>query len=103
MSKLGEEQRLLEQRETEMRDMIAKAEEKRSWFSAFREWMESVATFLDEKVRLTPVPLLALHPTPNAYYGTTVSTTREAGRGAHLAHERTCRDDRPEATRRRHR
>ena len=62
LSKLGEEQRLLEQRETEMRDMIAKAEEKRSWFSAFREWMESVATFLDEKVRSTPVPLLASHP-----------------------------------------
>ncbi|KAI0330494.1 GCFC-domain-containing protein [Cubamyces sp. BRFM 1775] len=49
MSKLGEEQRLLEQREKEMREMIAKAEEKRSWFSAFREWVESVATFLDEK------------------------------------------------------
>lgn len=31
--------------------MIAKAEDKRSWFSAFREWVESVATFLDEKVR----------------------------------------------------
>ena len=62
LSKLGEEQRLLEQRETEMRDMIAKAEEKRSWFSAFREWMENVATFLDEKVRSTPLPLL--HATP---------------------------------------
>ena len=49
MSKLGEEQRLLEAREKEMRDMIAKAEEKRSWFTAFREWVESVATFLDEK------------------------------------------------------
>ncbi|KAL1950433.1 hypothetical protein VTO73DRAFT_5557 [Trametes versicolor] len=49
MSKLGEEQRLLEEREKEMREMIAKAEEKRSWFSAFREWVESVATFLDEK------------------------------------------------------
>ncbi|KAI8994209.1 nineteen complex-related protein 2-domain-containing protein [Trametes punicea] len=49
MSKLGEEQRLLEQREKEMREMIAKAEEKRSWFSAFRDWIESVATFLDEK------------------------------------------------------
>ncbi|RPD62638.1 GCFC-domain-containing protein [Lentinus tigrinus ALCF2SS1-7] len=49
MSKLGEEQRILEAREKEMRDMIAKAEEKRSWFSAFREWVESVATFLDEK------------------------------------------------------
>ena len=50
MSKLGEEQRLLEAREKEMREMIAKAEEKRSWFTAFREWVESVATFLDEKV-----------------------------------------------------
>ena len=50
LSKLGEEQRLLEAREKEMREMIAKAEEKRSWFTAFREWVESVATFLDEKV-----------------------------------------------------
>ncbi|KAI0699950.1 nineteen complex-related protein 2-domain-containing protein [Cerioporus squamosus] len=49
MSKLGEEQRLLEAREKEMREMIAKAEDKRSWFNAFREWVESVATFLDEK------------------------------------------------------
>ena len=50
MAKLGEEQRLLEEREKEMREMITKAEEKRSWFVAFREWVESVATFLDEKV-----------------------------------------------------
>ncbi|TFK91874.1 GCFC-domain-containing protein [Polyporus arcularius HHB13444] len=49
MSKLGEEQRLLDAREKEMREMIAKAEDKRSWFNAFREWVESVATFLDEK------------------------------------------------------
>ncbi len=49
MSKLGEEQRLLDAREKEMREMIAKAEDKRSWFNAFREWIESVATFLDEK------------------------------------------------------
>lgn len=51
MLSLGEEQLKLEAREKEMRDMIAKAEDKRSWFSAFREWVESVATFLDEKVR----------------------------------------------------
>ena len=49
LTKLGEEQHLLEQREKEMREMIAKAEEKRSWFAAFREFVESVATFLDEK------------------------------------------------------
>jgi GC-rich sequence DNA-binding factor len=29
---------------------IGKAEAKRSWFAAFREWIETVATFLDEKV-----------------------------------------------------
>ncbi|KZT67273.1 hypothetical protein DAEQUDRAFT_673635 [Daedalea quercina L-15889] len=49
MVSLGEEQLKLEAREKEMRDMIAKAEDKRSWFTAFREWVESVATFLDEK------------------------------------------------------
>ncbi|KAH9924304.1 GCFC-domain-containing protein [Epithele typhae] len=49
MAKLGEEQRILDQREKEMREMIAKAEDKRSWFDAFREWIESMATFLDEK------------------------------------------------------
>ena len=52
MLSLGEEQLKLEAREKEMRDMVSKAEDKRSWFSAFREWVESVATFLDEKVRL---------------------------------------------------
>jgi len=32
-----------------MRSMVEKAEQKRSWFHAFREWVEAVATFLDEK------------------------------------------------------
>ncbi|KDQ62610.1 hypothetical protein JAAARDRAFT_203706 [Jaapia argillacea MUCL 33604] len=49
MTTLAEERTQLETREQEMRDMIAKAEAKRSWFAAFREWVESVATFLDEK------------------------------------------------------
>lgn len=34
-----------------MREMVRKAEAKKSWFVAFREWVENVATFLDEKVR----------------------------------------------------
>lgn len=50
MSALAEERLQLEAREKEMRAMIARAEEKRSWFTDFREWVESVATFLDEKV-----------------------------------------------------
>ncbi|KAI0916948.1 hypothetical protein AcW2_007207 [Taiwanofungus camphoratus] len=49
MASLGEEQLQLEAREKEMREMISRAEYKRSWFAAFREWVESVATFLDEK------------------------------------------------------
>lgn len=50
MASLEQEQEQLDAREKEMRDAIAKAEDKRSWFAAFREWVESVATFLDEKV-----------------------------------------------------
>ncbi|KII90784.1 hypothetical protein PLICRDRAFT_52485 [Plicaturopsis crispa FD-325 SS-3] len=49
MSSLSEERAQLDARETEMRAMINRAEAKRSWFVAFREWVESVATFLDEK------------------------------------------------------
>jgi GC-rich sequence DNA-binding factor len=51
MNTLADERAQLELREQEMREMIVKAEDKRSWFAAFREWIESVATFLDEKVR----------------------------------------------------
>jgi GC-rich sequence DNA-binding factor len=47
---LVEEREQLDVRETELRDMIAKAEAKRSWFAAFKEWIENMATFLDEKV-----------------------------------------------------
>lgn len=50
MVSLAKEREQLEVREKDMREMIAKAEEKRSWFAAFREWVENVATFLDEKV-----------------------------------------------------
>ncbi|KAJ3556790.1 hypothetical protein NM688_g1824 [Phlebia brevispora] len=49
MVSLSDELSQLEIREKEMREMIVKAEEKRSWFASFREWMESVAAFLDQK------------------------------------------------------
>jgi len=51
VSALSVEQVQLDQRETELRDIVTRAEEKRSWFTDFREWLECVATFLDEKVR----------------------------------------------------
>jgi GC-rich sequence DNA-binding factor len=47
---LAEEREQLDKKEKEMREMVRKAETKRTWFVAFREWVESVATFLDEKV-----------------------------------------------------
>ncbi|KAI0269805.1 nineteen complex-related protein 2-domain-containing protein [Gloeopeniophorella convolvens] len=49
MSALVSEQSQLDSREDELREIITKAEEKRSWFVGFREWLESIATFLDEK------------------------------------------------------
>lgn len=50
MTSLAEEQLQLEEKEKELRQMVEKTEAKRSWFVAFREWVEGVASFLDEKV-----------------------------------------------------
>lgn len=52
MMNLADERHALEGKEKEMRTMVEKAEMKRSWFNAFREWVETVAIFLDEKVRV---------------------------------------------------
>lgn len=49
LTTLVDEQVVLESKEAEMRQMIEKAERKRSWFSAFRDWVEGIASFLDEK------------------------------------------------------
>lgn len=50
MSSLADERQTLDVKEKEMRSMVEKSEQKRSWFHAFREWVETIATFLDEKV-----------------------------------------------------
>ncbi|KAH8085409.1 nineteen complex-related protein 2-domain-containing protein [Cristinia sonorae] len=52
MVSMGDERTRLDLREKELRSIIVTAEDKRSWFAAFREWIESVATFLDEKYPL---------------------------------------------------
>ncbi len=51
LSSLTAERHALDEKEKEMRSMVERAETKRSWFAAFRDWVESVATFLDDKVR----------------------------------------------------
>ena len=58
MVNFAEEHASTNARQVELREMITRAEEKRSWFAAFREWVESVATFLDEKVRATILHLV---------------------------------------------
>ncbi|KAI0251981.1 nineteen complex-related protein 2-domain-containing protein [Lactifluus subvellereus] len=49
ISTISTELAQLDDRETELRETITRTEEKRSWFADFREWLESVAGFLDEK------------------------------------------------------
>ncbi|KAF9468648.1 nineteen complex-related protein 2-domain-containing protein [Collybia nuda] len=46
---LTREQGEVDDREKEMREMVARAEDKRAWFDSFKEWIEGVAGFLDEK------------------------------------------------------
>ncbi|KAH7885246.1 GCFC-domain-containing protein [Phlebopus sp. FC_14] len=49
VASLVDEREQLDVREVELRQLIASAESKRSWFTAFKDWIESIATFLDEK------------------------------------------------------
>lgn len=49
----------MDDREKEMRQMVERAEAKRAWFGQFKEWVEGVAGFLDEKVILS-TPILEL-------------------------------------------
>lgn len=50
LENIAQERDAVEQREKEMREMVGNAEEKRAWFEGFRDWVEGVAGFLDEKV-----------------------------------------------------
>ncbi|KAG7445800.1 uncharacterized protein BT62DRAFT_950695 [Guyanagaster necrorhizus] len=52
LNSLAQERGELDDREIEMRGMVGRAEEKRAWFTSFREWVEGVAAFLDEKYPL---------------------------------------------------
>jgi GC-rich sequence DNA-binding factor len=59
LSALAQERLALEAREKELRTAVEQAEEKRAWFDAFREWVEGVAVFMDEKVGGLLVPGLS--------------------------------------------
>ncbi|KAH7098970.1 nineteen complex-related protein 2-domain-containing protein [Auriculariales sp. MPI-PUGE-AT-0066] len=46
---LEQERQSMQQQEVELRKMVSDAETKRSWFAEFRDWVETVGAFLDEK------------------------------------------------------
>ncbi|KAF8158053.1 nineteen complex-related protein 2-domain-containing protein [Crassisporium funariophilum] len=52
LTSLAQERTEVDDREKEMRAMVERAEGKRAWFGGFREWVEGVAGFLDEKYPL---------------------------------------------------
>ncbi|CAK5284124.1 unnamed protein product [Mycena citricolor] len=52
LNEIGRERAEVDNREVEMREMVEKAENKRAWFSEFKDWVEGVAAFLDEKYPL---------------------------------------------------
>jgi GC-rich sequence DNA-binding factor len=52
LNSLATQREEVDRREKELRELVSKADEKRVWFNSFRDWLESVAAFLDEKVSL---------------------------------------------------
>ncbi|KNZ73075.1 GC-rich sequence DNA-binding factor [Termitomyces sp. J132] len=52
LSALARERTEIDEREVEMREMVGRAEDKRAWFESFKEWLDGVAGFLDEKYPL---------------------------------------------------
>lgn len=51
MTSASDELAQIEEKEKELREAIERTETQRSWFAAFREFVEGVAHFLDEKVK----------------------------------------------------
>ncbi|KAG6853058.1 hypothetical protein C0991_007202, partial [Blastosporella zonata] len=49
LGSLARERAEVDEREAEMREMVERAEDKRAWFESFKDWLEGVAGFLDEK------------------------------------------------------
>ncbi|KAG6817011.1 hypothetical protein H0H87_000907 [Tephrocybe sp. NHM501043] len=52
LTSLAKERADIDERESEMREMVGRAEDKRAWFESFKDWLEGVAGFLDEKYPL---------------------------------------------------
>lgn len=90
--KMGEENASLEKQEAELKGQVENAEQRRAWFQSFKERVESVGDFLDEKVRLS------LHQYLSRLTSLTVSRLGKTRRGTHITAEGAVRYD-PKATR----
>lgn len=60
LTNLTKKREEVNEKEKDMRVMVERAEEKRAWFSEFRDWIEGVANFFDVKVRAVAyTPMIA--------------------------------------------
>lgn len=51
LTNIGDERAALDLKEANLRKMVEAAEAKRAWFKEMQNWVESLADFLDVKVR----------------------------------------------------
>lgn len=89
--KMGEENTSLRKQEADLKGQVENAEQRRAWFQGFKERMESVGDFLDEKVSLS------LHQRLLRLTSLTVCRFGKTRRGACITAEGEVRDD-PKAT-----
>lgn len=85
----AEEREKLEVREQELRELVEAEEIKRAWFASFKDWIEGIATFLDEKVNTAQFFSEVL----SSHNLATVPTTREIGGMSLATAQREARDN----------
>lgn len=100
-TRLGDEREALDAKEASLRKAVEEAEDKRAWFKSFKDWVESLADFLDAKVCLEQTIILAsIWSCLDVRFGLLVSPPREARGGARVSDRGTLRHS-PKATGRR--
>lgn len=83
MTSAADELAQIEEKEKELREAIERTEAQRSWFAAFREFVEGVAHFLDEKVKS-----FVLFPERNAHTIRSIPLWRSSRRNTFLCSEK---------------
>jgi len=91
--KISEENASIEKQEAELKEQVESAEQRRAWFQSFKERVDSVGDFLDEKVGLLSHQRIHRDSPP-----LTVPWLGETRRGARITAEGEVRHD-PKAAR----